>query len=92
MNSLADGLPPEIAQQIHPDWCRNEASYWLERDRLLEDYRGKWIGFADGAVIASGSSPVRVSQQAQASGLHPFYHLRRVGRRANPNATVQLRL
>jgi hypothetical protein len=72
VNSLADGLSPEIAQQIHPDWRRNEASYWLGRDRLLEEYRSRWIGAADGSIIASGSSPVRVFHQAQASGLHPF--------------------
>lgn len=72
MNSLADALPPEIARQIHPDWRRNEAGYWHARDRLLEQYLGQWIGFADGTVIASGSSPVDVFHRAQDSGLHPF--------------------
>ena len=28
MNSLADGLPPQIARQVHPDWRKNEAAYW----------------------------------------------------------------
>ena len=57
MKSLADGLPPEIAQQIHPDWRKNEAAYWAVRDQLLGQYQGQWIGFADGVVVASGAVP-----------------------------------
>ncbi len=72
MQSLADQLPPEIARQIHPDWRKNEAAYWVARQRLLAQYQGQWIGFADGTVIASGSSPVAVFHAAEASGLHPF--------------------
>jgi hypothetical protein len=60
MKSIADQLPPEIARQIHPDRRKNEADYWAARDQLLDQYRGQWIGFADGKVIASGSSPVTV--------------------------------
>jgi hypothetical protein len=73
MKSIADQLPPEIAKQLHPDRRKNEEAYWAVRDQLLEQYRGQWIGFADGAVIASGSSPVTVFHQAEASGLHPFF-------------------
>ena len=58
MKSIADQLPPEIARQIHPDRRKNEEAYWAVRDQLLDQYRGQWIGFADGTVIASGSSPV----------------------------------
>src|SRR5437588_10747906 len=72
MKSLADALPPEIARQIHPDWRKNEADYWAVRDQLLSQYQGQWIGFADGKVIASGSSPVAVFHEAEASGQHPF--------------------
>src|ERR1700738_1557945 len=72
MKSLADGLPPEIARQIHPDWRMNEAAYWAVRDQLLSQYQGQWIGFADGAVIASGTIPVEVLHAAQQSGRHPF--------------------
>src|SRR5262245_53320655 len=72
MKSLADQLPPEIARQIHPNWRKNEADYWSARDQLLGQYRGRWIGFADGAVIASGTSPVAVFHAAEASGRHPF--------------------
>jgi len=82
MKSLADGLPPAIAEQIHPDWRRNEASYWIARDRLLDTYHGQWIGFANGAVIASGPSAVEVFRQADASGLHPFVTC--VGREDEP--------
>jgi hypothetical protein len=61
MKSLIDKLPPEIAQQIDPDWQKNEAEYWVVRDRLLGQHRGQWIGFADGVVIASSpcSTPPR---------------------------------
>ena len=72
MKSLADELPPEIARQIHPDWCKNEAAYWAVRDQLLSQYQGQWIGFADGAVIASGTSPVAVFHAAEATGRNPF--------------------
>ena len=55
MKSIADQLPPEIAAQIHPDRRKNEAEYWAVRDQLLDQYRGQWIGFADGRVVASGT-------------------------------------
>ncbi len=38
MKSLLEGLPPEIAKRIHPDWQRNEADYWAQRDTLLSQY------------------------------------------------------
>ncbi len=72
MNSIADRLPPEIAAQIHPDRRKNEAGYWAVRAKLLSQYQGQWIGFADGKVIASGNSPVAVLHAAESSGRHPF--------------------
>ena len=72
MNSMADQLPPDIARQIHPDWRRNEAAYWAMRNQLLSQYQGQWIGFADGVVISSGTSPVAVFHAAESSGRHPF--------------------
>ena len=68
MKSIADQLPPEIARQIHPDRRKNEAAYWAARDQLLDQYRGQWIGFADGKVIASGTSPVTVFHATEATG------------------------
>ena len=82
MKTIADQLPPEIARQIHPDRRKNEAEYWAVRDQLLSQYQGQWIGFADGQVIASGTSPVTVFQAAEASGLHPFFIC--VGREDEP--------
>jgi hypothetical protein len=73
MRSIADQLPPEIARQLHPDRRKNEAGYWAARDELLGQYEGLWVGFADGKVIASGTSPVSVLHAAEASGLHPFF-------------------
>jgi hypothetical protein len=82
MKSIADQLPPEIARQIHPDRRKKEAAYWAVRDQLLDQYRGQWIGFADGMVILSGSSPVTVFHAAEASGRHPFFIC--VGREEEP--------
>ena len=82
MKSIADQLPPEIARQIHPDRCKNETEYWAARDQLLDQYRDQWIGFADGKVIASGSSPMTVFHAAEASGRHPFFIC--VGREEEP--------
>src|SRR5438128_257067 len=82
MKSIADQLPPEIAQQIHPNRRKNEAGYWAVRDQLLDQYRNQWIGFADGMVIAFGSSPVTVFQTDEAPGRHPFFIC--VGREEEP--------
>jgi hypothetical protein len=82
MKSIADQLSPEIARQVHPDRRKNEEAYWAVRDELLDRYRGQWIGFADGMVIASGRSPVTVFHAAEASGRHPF--LICVGREEEP--------
>ncbi|MBL7041060.1 MAG: hypothetical protein ISR77_20665 [Pirellulaceae bacterium] len=82
MKSIADQLPPQIARQLHPDRQKNEAEYWAVRDQLLDQYEGQWIGFADGRVIASGSSPVTVLHAAEASGRHPFFIC--VGREEEP--------
>jgi uncharacterized protein DUF5678 len=83
MKSIVDQLPPEIARQIHPDRRKNEAEYWAVRDQLLKQYQGQWIGFADGQVVASGSSPVAVFHAAEASGKHPFVIC--VGRESEPS-------
>lgn len=73
MKRIADQLPPEMARQLHPDRRKNEARYWTARDQLLDQYRDQWIGFADGMVIASGSSPVTTFHEAEASGRHPYF-------------------
>lgn len=72
MESLVKELPPEIASRIHPGWQKNEAEYWAQRDGLLSKYADQWVGFADGKVIVSGTSPVDVFHAAQSSGQHPF--------------------
>jgi hypothetical protein len=82
MRSLADRLPPEIARQIHPDWRKNEADYWAVRDQLLGQYQSRWVGYADGQVIASGTSPVAVFHAAEATGRNPFVTC--VGREGEP--------
>jgi hypothetical protein len=82
MKSISEQLPPEIAQQIHPDRRKNEKEYWIARDPRLSQYRGQWIGFAGGKVIASGNSPVTVFHSAEETGLHPFFIC--VGREEEP--------
>src|SRR3954463_11183501 len=72
MTSLADKLPPEIARQIHPDWRKNEASYWGVRDQLLAQYRDQWIAFADGAVIAACKTSLEVLHTPGVVERHPF--------------------
>src|SRR5262245_10014884 len=72
MSSLADQLPPDIAMQIDPLWRKNEAEYWAARPQLLNKYRDRWVGFADGKVIASGTSPVAVFDAAEELGRSPF--------------------
>jgi predicted aspartyl protease len=82
MKSLADGLPPEIARQVHPDWRKNEQVYWAARDSLLPRYHGQWIAFADGAVVVAAPSPLAVFLAIQRSGRHPF--VIRVGHEDEP--------
>ena len=72
MKSLADELPPELAHYVHPEWRKNEADYWAARDTLLDQYRGQWIGFADGRVVAAGQRPVTVAHAARRAAHHPF--------------------
>jgi len=82
MKSLADGLPPEIARQVHPDWRQNEAGYWAVRDQLLSQYQDQWIGFANGVVVASGTRPVVVFHAAHQVAEHPYIIC--VGREKEP--------
>jgi hypothetical protein len=72
MTSLADRLPPDFARQLDPGWRKNEADYWAVRDQLLKQHEAEWIGFADGAVVASGNSPVAVFHAAEAAAKGPF--------------------
>lgn len=83
MKSLTEGLPSEIAQRIHPDWRKNEADYWAKRDELLAQYRDQRIGYANGRVVVTGTSPVEVFHKAQESGEHPFVTC--VGREHEPS-------
>lgn len=84
MRSLADGLPPEVAVRVNPRWRENERAYWAARDTLLAEHGGRWVAFADGVVIASGTSPVEVFRSGQSSGRHPF--IIRVGAEGEPCA------
>ena len=82
MKSIADQLPPDVAKFVHPDWRKNEAAYWAVRDQLLDEYQGRWIGFSDGAVVASGTRPVIVFHAAHQAAEHPYVIC--VGREKEP--------
>lgn len=82
MKSLAEALPAELAQRIHPEWRQNEADYWACREKLLGQYRGQWIGFGNGAVIVAGTTPVEVFHGAHELARHPFVTC--VGREHEP--------
>ncbi len=92
MKSIVDQLPPAIARQVHPDCRKNEAEYWAVRDQLLDKYRGRWIGFADGRVVASGTSPVTVFHAAEATGLRPLFICCWKGRATLSCSLCQLRV
>ena len=83
MESLIKVLPLEIAKQVHPEWLKNEAEYWAQRDGLLHQYADLWVGFAAGRVIVSGTSSVEVFHAAQVSAQHPFVIC--VGHENEPN-------
>ena len=72
MKSLADALPPEIAQKIHPDWRKNEAAYWSMRDRLVGQYQDRWIAFAEGAVLAACKTSLEVLHTPGVMERYPF--------------------
>lgn len=72
MKSLADGLPPDIARQVHPDWRKNEADYWKVRDQVLQQHEGQWIAFADGVVFCFGSPPRPSLSGGTGIGKHPY--------------------
>lgn len=80
--SLAEGLPPEMARHIHPDWYKNESEYWAVRNSLMEQYRNQWVGFANGEVVAFGKSPVQVLHAAKRVVPHSFFVC--VGREYEP--------
>jgi hypothetical protein len=82
MKSLADALPPEIAKKVHPDWRKNEVDYWSVRDHLFTAYRGQWIGFSGGKVIAAAETPLEVFVAIRSSNGHPF--VIRVGHEDEP--------
>lgn len=72
MNSAYDALPPEIRERINPKWRENELEYWRQREQLLEQYKDRWIGFADGKVVAVGKTPTAVSHEAKRSAKAPY--------------------
>jgi hypothetical protein len=88
MKSISDLLPPEIARQVDPRRRKNEADYWAARGQLLPQYRDQWIGYADGKVVASGTSPVAVFEAAEGTGLLPFFVC--VGREEEPSRIRRL--
>jgi predicted aspartyl protease len=72
MITLADRLPAEIRNRLHPDWVRNEVGYWAARPQVIEAHNGRWVAFADGVVIAAGDRIVEVAHKAKQLGKHAY--------------------
>ena len=88
MKSALDELPPDIAKFVSPVWRQNEIDYWKQRDQLIGQYKDQWIGFADGKVIVSGTSPVAVFHEAEEKAEAPFVVC--VGREDEPTRMRRL--
>ena len=73
----------------HPDQLAQACSGLLGRPRQAPvPISRPLIAFADGKVIASGTSPVEVFWAAQQAHLHPF--LIRVGHEDEPTRTLRI--
>jgi hypothetical protein len=72
VNSAFDALPPEIQKLINPKWRQNELEYWRQREQLLAQFKDRWIGFADGKVVASGKNPTAVFHEAKQNSEAPY--------------------
>jgi hypothetical protein len=77
MQIATSDLPGHLRQRLHPDFLANEQRYHQMRDQLLAQYRGQWVAFAGGRVIAAADELFPVMEAAAASGDHPF--IARVG-------------
>jgi hypothetical protein len=75
--SQTANLPPEQQQRLHADFLANEQTYFRLRDKLVSQYLGQWVAVHNGQVIAADPDLVRVTNQAAASGGHPY--IARVG-------------
>src|SRR5438105_1469915 len=58
MKSLADGLPPDVARQVHPDWRKNEAAPWADCQQLqlnpAQGVPGQMSGVVGGSAATLG--------------------------------------
>jgi hypothetical protein len=75
--SQTANLPPEQQKRLHADFVANEQTYFRLRDKLVSQYLGQWVAVHNGQVIAADPDLVRVTDQAAASGGHPY--IARVG-------------
>ena len=83
MTSLADQLPPDIAGPDSPRLAEERSPLTrANATALLAEYQGKWIAFAEGAVVASATTPLEVFLAIQNSPLHPY--VVRVGHEGEP--------
>jgi hypothetical protein len=77
LQSQTANLPPEQQRQVHADFLANEQTYLRLRDGLLPRFRGQWVAIHNGQLIASGHDLIAVTEQAAATGGHPY--IARVG-------------
>src|SRR5688500_8451735 len=82
MKSFADALPPKSPVKSTPTGGRMRPPIGRLATISLANIMGSGLGLPMGIVIASGSSPVAVFHDAEATGRNPF--VTRVGRESEP--------
>ena len=65
-------VPKELQGYIHEDFRKNEAFYWKTRNKLLKQYRGKWIAVHNGEVIVVGDDIFQVMQEVGKRNCHAY--------------------
>ncbi len=70
--TLTQYLPEEQKKRLHPDFVKNEQQYWQIRDQLLQKYRGQWVAFHQGQVVAVGKDLFDITDQVGRLGCHAY--------------------
>jgi hypothetical protein len=65
-------LPPVQKKHLHKDFLQNERDYWQMRERLMQEYPGRWLAIHQGKVVASGDDLMNVIDQVGKLGCHAY--------------------
>jgi len=69
---LTKNLPRAQQRCLHKYFIENEKHYWTIRDRLLRKYRGQWVAFHDGKIVATSLDISDLIEQVGKMGGHPY--------------------